>query len=102
MPEFINDLHSVTYDLHDVEIPPGQNWKEKVTHTCQKISTVENNQLPYYYNLGALLEEKLWTKEAKKIAKKWLPQTKANEILLATKRAHILYSTHGPSYLYLS
>ncbi|RIB24390.1 hypothetical protein C2G38_2031933 [Gigaspora rosea] len=52
MPEFINDLRFVTYDLCDVKIPPGQNWEKKVTHTCRKISTIENNQLSYYYNLG--------------------------------------------------
>ncbi|RIB23749.1 hypothetical protein C2G38_2032454 [Gigaspora rosea] len=102
MPEFLNDLCSITHELRDVEIPSGQNWEEKVIYTCRKFFTVGNNQLHYYYTLGALLEEKLWNKEAKKITKKRLPHTKANKILLAAKRTYILYSTRGPSYLYLS
>ncbi|RIB00473.1 hypothetical protein C2G38_2234225 [Gigaspora rosea] len=67
MPEFLDDLCVVTHDLRNLEVPPGQTWVEKATYLCQKVSTPENNQLPHYYNLGALLKENTKDKESKRL-----------------------------------
>lgn len=102
MSNFLEDVRREENITRKIEVSRGMTWEEKVSFTCSKISMTRTDQiaqLPSYYSLGALLEEKAWSKEAKGLVQRILP-TKFQDTLFIAQRAYLLYTTCGPSHLF--
>ncbi|CAG8594083.1 9994_t:CDS:2 [Racocetra fulgida] len=103
MLEFLQDIRRSGISSTLIKAPPGDTWEEKVSSLCRRISSDQINrrsQLPYYYGLGALMEEAAWGKKAKTFVKQ-LTAGKSKELLTTTHRTHQLYKSQGPSYLFI-
>lgn len=104
MPEFVKDLHRNKTISRELKLPQGDTWEKKISYTCNQIRPNHINcksQLPYYYNLGALMEEKAWNPSAREVVKR-LRTHRFPDILIAAQRTYEIYMAHGPYYLFLT
>ncbi|RIB23024.1 hypothetical protein C2G38_2172433 [Gigaspora rosea] len=104
MQEYIKEISRSGITTQQVNLPNGRTWEEKVLSTCRHISfdlVNHKTQLPYYYDLGALIEARAWGKSAKELIKQSKPQ-RAQDILAIAQRTYQLYTARGPSHLFIA